>query len=268
MKSYENMEFINSSLGRSIRILSEFLEPYDRLKKHNINNTIVFFGSARIISKEQAEENLLLAKKNGDTSLIEKSQKKLAVSKYYEQAVELSRRLSLWSKSLENNDFFVCTGGGPGIMEAANKGAYLAKCKNIGLNIKLPFEQFDNNYISKELVFNFNYFFMRKFWFAYLAKAIIIFPGGFGTLDEFFEIMTLIQTHKLKKVVPIVLFGSDEFFDQLINFDVLKKYNLIEDKDTDIFFKVNNVDDAFNYITHKLESYINNEEQRPSFNNI
>ncbi|MGV3278768.1 LOG family protein [Rickettsiales bacterium LUAb2] len=257
LKSYENPAFMNSRTARPLRILSEFIEPESRLAKYNIENIIVFFGSARILPEEAAKKELELALASKDQNRINTANEKLASSKYYEQTVALSNRLANWSKEHGNN-FFICSGGGPGIMEAANKGAYLAGCHNIGFNINLPFEQYANPYITPDLIFNFNYFFMRKFWFTYLAKAIIVFPGGFGTIDELAEVLTLIQTKKVTKHLPIVLFGNN-FFNELINFDFLEKNHLINKEDRDIFFQTSDLDEAFNYITERLEIYNKNE---------
>ena len=175
------------------------------------------------------------------------------LARYYQDAVELSRRLTEWSKALTGNrDFIVCSGGSGGMMEAANRGASLAGGKTIGLNIQLPHEQAVNSYVPPELVFNFHYFFMRKFWFVYFAKALVIFPGGYGTLDEFFEVLTLIQTNKPRKVMPVVLFGN-EYWDEVINFDAFVRWGTISAKELQIFYKTDSVDDAYKYLTARLE---------------
>jgi uncharacterized protein (TIGR00730 family) len=176
------------------------------------------------------------------------------LGRYYQNAEDLARRLTLWSKSLSgNHDFIICSGGSGGMMEAANRGAALAGGKTIGFNIELPHEQGVNEYIPRELVFNFHYFFMRKFWFVYLAKALIIFPGGFGTMDELFEVLTLIQTRKPRKSMPIVLFGN-EYWDEVLNFDAFVRWGTINAADLEIFYKTDSVDAAFTYVTSKLES--------------
>lgn len=252
MYSWEDKDFLNSKDARAIRIVSELLEPEKRLQSYNISKAIVFFGSARIIPKEAAEVALREAEKiknNNQNVLIAKN--KLEISKYYNLATELSKQLSLWAKKLENKTYHICTGGGPGIMEAANKGAFLAEHPSVGFNISLPFEKGANKYINKDLVFNFKYFFMRKFWFTYLAKAFIAFPGGFGTLDELFELLTLIQTNKLECKLPVVLFGS-EFYNSVSNLEIMEKYSLISKKDRDLFLITDSIEEAFNYITQNI----------------
>lgn len=255
-KSYKNLEFLTSPEARSIRILSEYYEPMAKLKKNNIENTIVFFGSARIVSKRDARKNLaevkkLEGKRNYKAKLAE-AEKSLEMSQYYEDTVELSKKLTLWTQSLENkNQFVVCSGGGPGIMEAANKGAKLAKGKSIGLNISIPFEQFVNQYVEPELAFEFHYFFMRKFWFTYHAKVLMAFPGGFGTLDELMELLTLVQTKKLTKKLKILVYGK-EFWEKVLNFDALIEAGMISKEDLKLFDVVSSVDEAYEKITQHL----------------
>ncbi len=233
-KAYKNLDFINSSEARVIRILAELLEPMQRFRKYNINNTIVFFGSARAKSPEEAEKNQTF------------------LAQYYRDAYELSRRLTIWSRRLKpSSRFIVCSGGGFGIMEAANKGAWEVGGKSIGLNISIPFEQFPNQYISPELNFEFHYFFMRKFWFVYLAKGLVIFPGGFGTMDELFEVLTLLQTKKLEKELPIVIYGS-QYWKEVINFEVMIKHGTISKSDLQLFQMCDTVDEAFSYLTAEL----------------
>ncbi len=260
--SFLNTEFLKSPAARAIRILSEYLEPAERLRRARIRDTIVFFGSARSPSPEQAAQRL--AQVNEEIAQAGSVSAELAeartaaetsvrLARYYQDAVELSRRLTEWSKALTGNrDFIVCSGGSGGMMEAANRGASLAGGKTIGLNIQLPHEQAVNSYVPPELVFNFHYFFMRKFWFVYFAKALVIFPGGYGTLDEFFEVLTLIQTNKPRKVMPVVLFGN-EYWDEVINFDAFVRWGTISAKELQIFYKTDSVDDAYKYLTAKLE---------------
>jgi len=259
-KAYENLEFLNSADARSLRILAEFMHPQSKFRKMNILDTIVFFGSARIKSKKEALKEYEKIK-DADPKTIQdfatklrKAQHNVDMSKYYEDAVELSRKLTEWSLALptEQKRFIICTGGGPGIMEAANKGASLAGGVSIGLNISIPFEQFVNRYVPSELSFEFHYFFMRKFWFAYLAKALIVFPGGFGTLDEFSEILTLVQTGKIKKNLLIVVY-DEKFWRSIINFDNLVEHEVINKSDMDLFSFCSTTDEAFNLITKHFE---------------
>ena len=254
VKAYANPAFLNSKDARPLRILSEYLEPQTRLEQMEVRDTIAVFGSARIKSREDADGLLAAAKASGDEASIKAAERQVEVSKYYEQTRELCFRLTQWSKSLEGTErrFVIASGGGPGIMEAANRGASEAKGENIGLNISLPFEQHDNPYITRRLSFEFHYFFMRKFWFSYLAKAMVIMPGGFGTLDEFLEIATLVQTDKIKKAMPMVLFGK-EYWDQVLNFQPMIDYGTISPGDPDLFFSTDSVDEAFEFITTSLE---------------
>ncbi|MCG8356072.1 MAG: LOG family protein [Kiloniellales bacterium] len=252
--AYRDDSFMTSPDARSIRILAEYLEPWQRFQKHRIEDTIVFFGSARIVSREEAEAALKAAKKNGGD--LEQAELRLELSTYYEATRELAARLTEWSKGLsaKGRRFVICSGGGPGIMEAANRGASEAKGINTGLNISLPFEQMENPYITRELMFQFHYFFMRKFWFTYLAKAVVVMPGGFGTLDELFEALTLVQTGKIRKHMPIVLFGS-HYWSEVINWTALERYGTISASDLGLFFRTDSVDEAFDYVTEQLSSY-------------
>ena len=254
-KAYENPDFIDSRAGRPLRILSEHLEPAARFESHGIQDTIVFFGSARILPEEEAGRRLEAARRGeGD---LETAKLALAMSRYYEEARILARRLTEWSKDLSETGeahgrrFVICTGGGPGIMEAANRGASEARGVNVGLNIALPHEQSGNRYITRELAFEFNYFFMRKFWFAYLAKAFVVFPGGFGTLDEFFELITLVQTRKMEKKLSIVLYGTD-YWNEIVNFDALVRHGMIAPEDLALFHRCDTVDAAFDAVTREL----------------
>ncbi len=253
VKAYKNIAFLKRREARTMRILSEYLEPETRFEDFNVSDTIVFFGSARVLPRKEARAALKEAKLEGIEENIDTAKRDLDMSRYYEDARELAKRLTKWSKNLEKGRrrFVICTGGGPGLMEAANRGASEAKGLNIGLNISLPHEQNDNPYISRELDFEFNYFFMRKFWFTYLAKALVAFPGGFGTIDEFFELMTLLQTQKLGKKVPIVLYGAS-FWNEVINFDALVRYGTISADDLKLFKRLDTVDQAFDFITGEL----------------
>ena len=260
-KAYENEAFLNSTDARPLRILAEYIEPETRLREMHIRDTIVVFGSARIRSHEVATKELAEAKEAGDAKEIEAAEKRLYISKYYEATRELSRRLTEWSKKLEGTSrrFVICSGGGPGIMEAANRGASEAKGENIGLNISLPFEQNDNPYITRRLSLEFHYFFMRKFWFSYLAKAVVTMPGGFGTLDELLEIATLIQTEKIKKPMALVLFGKS-YWEKILHFEPMIEFGTSSPTDPDLFFMTDSVDDAYEYITTWLTENVLNQE--------
>ncbi len=240
-KAYNNLEFLNSTDARTIRILSEYHEPLMRFKKYGINNTIVLFGSARSLNIEEAQ------KKSPDNKYV------LRMARYYEDAVMLSKKLTehYMDKKTGIQTFYMCSGGGPGMMEAANKGAQLAGGKSVGLNVSLPMEQYANSYISDELNFEFHYFFIRKFWFVYLAKALVIFPGGFGTMDELMECLTLLQTGKIDKKLPILIYGS-EFWNEVINFDALVKWGTINQDDLDLFHVSDDVDEAFQYLVDNM----------------
>jgi uncharacterized protein (TIGR00730 family) len=260
-KAYNNAEFLNSPDARTIRILSEFLEPRKRFRDEHISDTIVFFGSARIKSPEVAQESLkqfrlsLKNKKRLDKSLLGKYQalKNAAeMSKYYRDAERLTFLLTNWTNSFDKKrHFVVCSGGGPGIMEAANKGARKAGGKSIGLNISLPFEQSPNPYITPGLSFEFHYFFMRKFWFIYLAKALVMFPGGFGTFDEVFEVLTLLQTKKVIKPLPVVLYGR-KYWNTVINFDAMVKMGTISDADMKLIKFFDTPEETFAYLQKEL----------------
>ena len=254
VKAYLKESFLKSSDARPLRVLAEYLEPRSRFDHYKIDDTIVFMGSARLISREQAEAEVTAAERGeGD---LERARRRLATSRYYEDARELARRFTEWSKHLEDEErrFVVCTGGGPGVMEAANRGASEAKGLNVGLTISIPVEEFDNRYVTRELSFHFHYFFMRKFWFAYLAKALLVFPGGFGTLDELFEILTLRQTQKMKKHLTIILFGT-EYWNEVINFDALVRHGTINREDLQLFHRTDSVDEAYEIVTRELTEY-------------
>ena len=253
-KAYHNQRFLESKDARALRILSEYLEPLSRFQRYQVQDTIVFMGSARLKSREAAQAGLAEAERgNGDLA---QARTALELSEYYEAARDLSHRLTDWSKQLgdASRRFVVCTGGGPGIMEAANRGASEAKGLNVGLTISIPNEEFDNPFVSRELHVHFHYFFMRKFWFVYLAKAVVLFPGGFGTLDELFEILTLAQTRKMRKRMPIVLFGA-KFWDQVLNFDALVRYGTISPEDAHLFHRTDSVDEAYELITRGLTEH-------------
>ena len=257
---YLNAEFLKSREARILRIVAEYLEPHTRLRQHRVSDTIVFFGSARSLPPEMARAKLEGIEneigQTGITTELEAARQKgeyaVKLARYYEDAMELARRITEWSKGLTgNHHFIICSGGSGGMMEAANRGASMARGKTIGLNIQLPLEQEVNQYVSRELVFNFHYFFMRKFCFVYPAKALVVFPGGFGTMDELFEVLTLIQTKMPRKKMPVILFGK-QFWDDVLDFDALVRWGVVGEKDLNIFHKTDSVDDAFEYLTTRL----------------
>lgn len=250
-KAYASARFMGSRHARPLRILSEYLHPESRFEALRVSDTIVFFGSARLQSREVAEAALAAARSTGGDERAAAAQ--VRMSRYYEDCRALAARLTTWSKGLEEKRrrFVVCTGGGPGIMEAANRGASEARGMNIGLSISIPNEPCGNDYVTRNLGFEFHYFFMRKFWFVYLAKALVAFPGGFGTLDEVFEVLTLIQTGKLRKRLPIVLYGH-EFWDAVLDLDALVEFGTISARDLELFHRADSVDEAFDFITRDL----------------
>ena len=243
-KAYKNLDFLNSRDARALRILAEYLHPKAQFLTQGLQNTIVVFGSARAPAPENIEQIKAANPKDP----------RLKLTSYYEQTVELTNLLTQWSLGLDAKEqpFVVCTGAGPGVMMAANRGAHEAGGKNAGLGISLPNESVVNPYVTPELHFEFHYFFTRKFWFSYFAKALIIMPGGFGTLDELFEILTLIQTKKIKRTLPIVLFGK-EFWNKLINFETLVEFGTISPEDLNLFHLSDQVEDAFQFITSNLK---------------
>jgi uncharacterized protein (TIGR00730 family) len=261
--AYENPEFIDSPEGRLIRISAEYAEPLARFRREKIQDTVVFFGSARF----HAREEMTRRREQLDASVTEEERRQaesaVEMSRYYEDARDLAHRLTAWAMTLKvrRERFVVTSGGGPGIMEAANRGAYEAGGKTIGLNIKLPFEQAPNPYVTPALNFEFSYFFMRKFWFAYLAKGLVVFPGGFGTLDEMFELLTLAQTDKLAKKIVIVLYGSD-YWNAILNFDVLVEKGAISPNDRHLFRMADTVDEAFHILQSGLSGHHLDEASR------
>ncbi|MEA2463522.1 MAG: hypothetical protein QOJ98_1269 [Acidobacteriota bacterium] len=274
--AYLDPDFLESEEARPIRILAEYLEPLRRFKEQKIQDTVVFFGSARVDSRDRAERALQTLRARGESDAdaayqaeLIKSRKALEWARYYEDARELARLFTAWTLSLqsENHRFVVTSGGGPGIMEAANRGAREAGGKTIGLNIRLPFEQGANPYITPGLHFEFHYFFMRKFWFAYLSKALVIFPGGFGTLDELFEILTLVQTDKLSKKIGVVLYGR-EYWEQVLNLKPMAEWGAIAEKDLELLHYADTPVAAFQHlrdhlIAHHLEPPTQQEDEAP-----
>jgi len=259
--AYENAPFLHSPSGRLLRIVSEYIEPQTRFRQLRVQDTVVFFGSARFLPRAQAQQELEAVQKAGgkapsNKAALQQARDALATSAYYEDARRLARLLTEWSRSLppKRRRFVVTSGGGPGIMEAANRGATEAGGVTIGLNIHLPFEQAPNPYITPELNFEFHYFFMRKYWFAYLAKALVIFPGGFGTLDELFEILTLAQTQKLAKRILVVIYGR-AFWQRILNFDELLASGVISREDMDLFRIVDSPEEGFQVLRSWLTTY-------------
>ncbi|MDR3762602.1 MAG: TIGR00730 family Rossman fold protein [Acidobacteriota bacterium] len=258
--AYENEPFLRGPDGRPLRILAEYAEPLARFRREKIQDTVVFFGSARFRSLSKAEEAVELLARPGSAEPAPdheqkayRAQRAVDMAHYYEDARALAHKLTEWSRTLggKRHRFVVTTGGGPGIMEAANRGAREAGGKTIGLNIALPFEQVPNPYITPELNFEFHYFFMRKLWFAYLAKALVVFPGGFGTLDEMFEILTLAQTEKLAKKMTVLLYG-EEYWRKVINLEALADAGTIAPQDVNLFQYVDSPEEAFKQLQESL----------------
>jgi len=279
--AYENPAFLNSADGRVIRILAEYTEPLARFRRERIQDTVVFFGSARFHGREEADRALELLNNTGSVAPAPQSEQPASIddivdgtaselgrrravaavemARYYEDARRLAHMVTTWAKGLvpetpgkpARHRFVVTSGGGPGIMEAANRGAHEAGGKTIGLNIKLPFEQRPNSYITPALNFEFHYFFMRKLWFAYLAKALVIFPGGFGTIDEMFEVLTLAQTNKLAKKITVVIYGS-EYWQKVFNLQALVDTGAISPADVDLFNYADTPEQAFEMLRQGL----------------
>jgi uncharacterized protein (TIGR00730 family) len=288
--AYENTEFLNSPDGRMLRIMAEYQEPMARFRRERIQDTVVFFGSARFRALDEANSALELLANTGSAQpapeheqpataeeiergeasglKLRLAEAAVEMAQYYEDARTLAGMVATWAKGLpgRRHRFVVTSGGGPGIMEAANRGAYEAGCKTIGLNIRLPFEQHPNPYLTPELSFDFHYFFMRKYWFAYLAKALVVFPGGFGTLDELFELLTLTQTRKLAKKITVVIYGSS-YWRSVINLELLAEKGAIAVADLELFQFADTPEEAFELLKHgltvnHLESDYEREQQR------
>ena len=260
--AYDNEPFLNSPDGRILRILAEYQEPLARFRREQIQDTVVFFGSARFQGSKDAADLLASVEKNSASPPAEfqmdlkRAQAGIDMARYYEDARKLASLLTKWSLQIpaRRHRFVVTTGGGPGIMEAANLGAHEAGGKTIGLNIQLPFEQHPNRFITPSLNFQFHYFFMRKFWFAYLAKGLVIFPGGFGTMDELFEILTLAQTDKLAKKILVIIYGS-EYWRSVLNFQAFVDAGTISPQDVDLFKFADTPEDAFEFLRDGLTKY-------------
>ena len=259
--AYDNEPFLNSPDGRILRILAEYQEPLARFRREQIQDTVVFFGSARFQEQKAATEGMAaIGEKNATPAQLKEDMKRaqatIDTARYYEDARKLAHMLTKWSINIpaRRHRFVVTTGGGPGIMEAANLGAHEAGGKSIGLNIQLPFEQHPNQFVTPSLNFQFHYFFMRKFWFAYLAKGLVIFPGGFGTMDELFEILTLAQTEKLAKKILVIIYGS-EYWNKIINFQAFVDSGTVSPPDLDLFRIVDNPEEAFEFLRDGLTKY-------------
>jgi uncharacterized protein (TIGR00730 family) len=250
LKAYENLDFLHSPQAREIRILAEFTEPRVRLRQAGVQGTVVFFGSARTPTPAESKAEIQRLEANGPSHQLNRARALAKVAPYYEMARELSRRLSVWSTEGKHG-IIVCSGGGHGMMGAANQGAHDAGTPSVGLNISLPFEQHPNPWITPELEFQFHYFFLRKYWFVHTARAIVVFPGGFGTMDEMFEVLTLTQTRKLDKHRPIVIFGK-EFWDRVLNLDAFVDTGMVDPEDLKLWHWSDSVDDAFDYLTREL----------------
>jgi len=238
MLSYHDPDFIDSDEGRPLRIVSEYLAPLRAFNVSGVTATVVFFGSARL---------------RADGPL----------GRYVAEATELARLVTEWSRTLGAEQLVVCSGGGPGIMEAANHGAALAGGRSVGLNIGLPQEQRPNSWITPGLCFEFHYFFMRKLWFAHLARALIAFPGGFGTFDELFEILTLAQTRKLDRSIPVLLYGS-AFWKEVVNFEALVRHGTIAAADLQLFEFVDEPQAALERLKARV-SFAPAAQPRPAF---
>ena len=261
--AFRNPEFMESVPARPIRILGEYLDPLVKLRREGVGDTIVMFGSARIASRDRALAHLkrLARELRGRRTAAQQARLRVArsaveMARYYEEARELARLITAWAMSFGERPrrFVICSGGGPGIMEAANRGAAEAGGKSIGLSIELPHEQYPNPYISPELSFNFHYFFMRKLWFAQLAKALIVFPGGFGTMDELWEMLTLMQTGKVPRNNLILIYGR-RYWDQVLNWRAMLRWGTINEREYGLLQFADTVEEAFLRIRTVLETH-------------
>ncbi|MCC6275075.1 MAG: TIGR00730 family Rossman fold protein [Leptospiraceae bacterium] len=254
LKAYENQNFIHSKEARTIRILSEYYHPKVQLDEQNVMDTIVLFGSARIHERSVVEKEIEgLIRNKADEKQINRAKNRLNLCRYYDEARILSKMITEWGREISQTEkrLLVCTGGGPGIMEAGNRGALDAGGVSVALNISLPFEQVPNSYVTNGLCFEFHYFFMRKFWFLNLSKGLIVFPGGFGTMDELFETLTLMQTRKTSEILPIIMYGSD-FWKKMIHFDVLIENSLIHEDDLDLLHFVDSPLEAMRVLRKEI----------------
>lgn len=264
-KAYKNISFLNGPAARHIRILCEYEEPQERFRQEKVRDTIVVFGSARVKPLAYSEARLeavqaefdaepdASAHKHTLAGALTQAKRAVRLSRYYEATRELSARLTKWAMERpRGRKYLICTGGGPGIMEAGNRGAAdVPGGRSVGLGISLPFEEHVNEYVPPELAFEFHYFFMRKYWFAYLAKAMVVMPGGFGTMDELAEVLTLRQTGKMKKPLPMVLFGKD-YWDAVLNMEAMVEWGTISERDVALVHRTDSVEDAFDFLTRQL----------------
>ncbi len=258
--AYRNREFMESSVTRPLRILAEYFDPRERLRQEGVAETIVIFGSARVFSRAAALKKLKQARTGRDSAQkrerLHAARTAVAMSRYYEEARELAQRITEWSQTLGQRPrrFVICSGGGPGIMEAANRGAAEAGGKSVGLGIEIPFEERPNRYISPELNFHFHYFFMRKLWFSQLAKALVVFPGGFGTMDELWEMLTLLQTRKLSRHNLILIYGR-KYWNEVLNWRAMVRWGTVNERDYGLLQFADTVDDAFARVRSAMESH-------------
>ena len=258
--AFKNPKFMESLAARPLRILAEYFDPMTRLQQEGVGDTIVMFGSARIPSREEALARLKRARKGRDSAekraRVREARNALEMSRYYEETRELARRITEWSMGFGATPrrFVICSGGGPGLMEAANRGAAEAGGKSIGLCIHLPHEQGGNPYISPELNFNFHYFFMRKLWFSQLAKALVVFPGGFGTMDELWEVLTLLQTGKMQPRNLILIYGR-RYWDEVLNWKAMLRWGTLNEREYNVLQFADSVDEAFERVKTWMEKY-------------
>lgn len=259
-KAYENVGFLKSSAARPIRILAEYLEPQSRFEWADVHGTIVIMGSSRLVDTRRARARLKEAKAHLKShpddpeaqARVRTAERQLELARYYDDAREVAKRLTRWANAQKDGRrYLICTGAGPGIMEAGNRGAREARGESIGLGISMNIQEPMNPYVTPRLRFIFHYFFMRKFWFIYLAKAVLFFPGGFGTMDELFEVLTLKQTGKITRQLPLILYGRS-FWERVIDWDYLLEAGLISPRDPSTFHYCDTPDEVMEYLVPLL----------------